>query len=155
VDGHERPEPYATWGERFQAWLLDILAIYSVLIVLALLLYLVIGPDDDPNTDDPAGYGALAGIAGFVIMPFYFGILQGGARGQSVGKRTVGIAVRRVDPVDRLGYRRSFARSFVMLGFWILSPVWLLDYLWPIWDRQRQALHDKVVASIVIRTASE
>ena len=155
VEGHEGPEEdYASWGQRFQAWLLDIFVVYSVLVVLAIVLYLVIGPDDDPSTDDPAAYGALAGLAGFVILPFYYGILQGGSRGQSLGKRTIGIAVRRVDSVDRLGYARAFARAFVTLCFWMLTPVWLVDQLWPIWDRRRQALHDKVVASIVVRTAS-
>jgi uncharacterized RDD family membrane protein YckC len=26
-----------------------------------------------------------------------------------------------------------------------------LDYLWPLWDTKNQALHDKVVGSIVVR----
>jgi uncharacterized RDD family membrane protein YckC len=41
--------------------------------------------------------------------------------------------------------------GFVTLGFWILPFAWLLDHLWPLWDGRRQALHDKVVASVVIR----
>jgi uncharacterized RDD family membrane protein YckC len=160
----EGAEPdYARWGQRFGAWLLDLLIIYGVLIVLALIVYAIVGPDNDPSTDDSAAYGAIAGIAGLVIMPFYFGFLHGRQRGQSVGKRMIGIAVRRAETFDRLGYRRSFARSLVTLAFWIVptaaarvlgyfaGATWLLDYLWPIWDRRRQALHDKVVASVVIR----
>jgi hypothetical protein len=27
----------------------------------------------------------------------------------------------------------------------------VLDYLWPLWDRRNQALHDKVVSSVVIK----
>jgi len=27
----------------------------------------------------------------------------------------------------------------------------ILDYLWPLWDRKKQALHDKVVGSVVVR----
>ncbi len=151
----EAAEPhYAGWGQRLRAWLLDILIVYGVLIVLALVLYAIIGPDNDPSTDDSAAYGAIAGIAGFVIMPFYFGLLQGRQPGQSVGKRKIGIAVRRAETFDRLGYRRSFTRSLVTLAFWLLPPTWLLDYLWSIWDRRRQALHDKVAASVVIRLRS-
>lgn len=176
----EQPYPlqfYAGWGQRLRAWLLDILIVYGVLIVLALVLYAIIGPDNDPSTDDSAAYGAIAGIAGFVIMPFYFGLLQGRQRGQSVGKRKIGIAVRRAETFDRLGYRRSFARSLVTLAFWTLGaaagvlrgvdvlaaarvlgyfggPTLLLDYLWPIWDGRHQALHDKAVASVVIRLHS-
>lgn len=37
----------------------------------------------------------------------------------------------------------------VVFGFFLL-PV-ILDYLWPLWDSKNQALHDKVVGSVVIR----
>jgi uncharacterized RDD family membrane protein YckC len=125
--------------------------ILGVLVVLALGLYVGIGPDDDPTTDDSAGFGALAGLGGFLVIPLYFGLFQGGGRGQSLGKRAIHIAVRRADTLDRLGYPRSFARAFVALAFWLLAPVWILNYLWPLWDQRHQTLNDKVAGSVVIR----
>ena len=28
--------------------------------------------------------------------------------------------------------------------------IWLTDGLWPLWDQRRQALHDKLVGSVVV-----
>jgi uncharacterized RDD family membrane protein YckC len=33
-------------------------------------------------------------------------------------------------------------------SIWLL---WLIDYLFPLWDPRKQTLHDKAVKSIVIR----
>jgi uncharacterized RDD family membrane protein YckC len=29
--------------------------------------------------------------------------------------------------------------------------VWLLDMLFPLWDKQRQTLHDKIAKTVVLR----
>ena len=69
--------------------------------------------------------------------------------------------VRAVGAQDRgaLGYGRAFGRALVEgvlrlinLVFFLLGLVWILDMLFPLWDKQRQTLHDKVVGSVVIRT---
>jgi uncharacterized RDD family membrane protein YckC len=33
----------------------------------------------------------------------------------------------------------------------ILGVVWLLDMLFPLWDKQRQTLHDKIAKTVVLR----
>ena len=58
----EYPEPrYASWGQRAGALLLDGLVIVAPFFLLAFVLLLVIGPDDNSATDDSAAYGALVG----------------------------------------------------------------------------------------------
>jgi len=141
---------YASWGARFRAKLLDALIVVGPLFVLALVILAVVGPDDDPTTDDGAAYGALAGLAAIIAAPFYFAIMHGRPRGQTVGKRAVGIAVRRDGSLEPLGYGRAFGRAFITLVF-LLIYVWILDFLWPLWDKRKQTLHDKVVGSIVVR----
>lgn len=118
--------------------------------VLALVLFAVVGPDNDPSTDDSSAYGALAGLAAIIAAPFYFALMHGRPRGQTIGKRSVGIAVRRRGSLERLGYRRAFGRAFVTLAF-LVTYVWILDVLWPLWDERKQALHDKVAGSVVVR----
>jgi uncharacterized RDD family membrane protein YckC len=29
-----------------------------------------------------------------------------------------------------------------------------VDILWPLWDRQKQTLHDKIAGTVVLRTSS-
>ncbi len=37
------------------------------------------------------------------------------------------------------------------LFFFLLGLIWLLDMLFPLWDKKRQTLHDKVAGSVVLR----
>jgi hypothetical protein len=62
----------------------------------------------------------------------------------------VGIAVRHAGTGGLLGYRLAAARAFVFGVGLSIFPLWVVDCLWPLWDKQRQALHDKV-GSIVVR----
>ena len=74
--------------------------------------------------------------------------------GQTPGKQLVGIRVIRADgtPSD---WGWTFLRELVIkwLLFSILLSelfVWLVDYLWAFWDKDRQALHDKIMKTYVV-----
>jgi uncharacterized RDD family membrane protein YckC len=52
--------------------------------------------------------------------------------------------------------RWIFQCGYTLLGLLPLvgaltSVYWLLDNLWPLWDGKRQALHDKVARTNVVR----
>ena len=82
--------------------------------------------------------------------------------GRSVGKRAMGIRVVHAD-----GAPPSWAYNFIvrtLLIKWLLISlasaftfgiVALINYLWPLWDGKRQALHDKVVGTFVVRAPGE
>ena len=105
----------------------------------------------------------LDGVIGFFTL--YIGwiiwslIVYG--RGQTPGKQLVGIYAARVDdPERRLSWSYMFLREFVLksllfgfLGAATSGIVWVLDYLWALWDGSghRQTLHDKVIQSSVYR----
>ncbi len=76
--------------------------------------------------------------------------------------RVVGARVVRESTNDVLGYGTALARAVVeqvfrLLGilFILLGLVWLLDMLWPLWDKKKQTLHDKVVHTIVLRVTRD
>ncbi len=78
-------------------------------------------------------------------------------RGQTPGKQLLGIRAMK-DNGQPSRWGRTFLREFVAKGiiFGLLaaitaSVVWWLDNLWPLWDRDRQALHDKVAGTVVVR----
>ena len=86
-----------------------------------------------------------------LILPFvYFTFMHGRERGQTYGKRALGIRVVNGEG-GSIGYGRAFGRYGIMFLFGFLFLPILLDYLWPLWDRKNQALHDKVVSSFVVR----
>ena len=107
----------------------------------------------------PDGIAPVA-IVGLVILlasitvgqALYFTILNGNERGQTYGKRALGIRVIDSQEGGPIGYGRSLARwavPFVInLIFGFFS---LIDNLWPLWDARNQALHDKFADSVVVR----
>ena len=144
------PISYASWGQRFGAWLLDIFVVWTLIVALSVALFFAAGgPDDDPATDDGAALGVLAFFPGMIITALYFALMHGGKSGQTLGKKAAGIAVRRQGSLERISYGQAFGRAFIFGLFWLLY-VWILDILWPLWDERKQALHDKVVGSVVV-----
>jgi uncharacterized RDD family membrane protein YckC len=92
---------------------------------------------------------------GLVVGVVYFTLLNGGARGQTLGKMVWNIRVRDAAKGGPLGPAKAAVRYAVPAVLASFIPilgllVWLTDGLWPLWDRRRQALHDKVAASVVV-----
>jgi uncharacterized RDD family membrane protein YckC len=136
----------ASWGSRVAAYLLDSLLLLVPLAALGGIILLA----------DPDDSGLAWVVVGFaypvtLVLPFaYFTYFHGGGRGQTYGKRALGIRV--VDPQGGpIGYGRAFGRYAITFLFAIFALPILLDYLWPLWDAENQALHDKVVGSLVVR----
>jgi uncharacterized RDD family membrane protein YckC len=160
--GSPATAPYATWVVRLGGYLIDAVIFLVVLIVLVLLFR----HSHALNVHLMARKGTRR--RSFSAVPFlitgalwvvYGTVLVGGARGQTFGMMAAG--VRAVGDGERevLGYGRAFVRALVEgvlrlinLVFFLLGLLWVLDMLFPLWDRKRQTLHDKVVGSVVIRT---
>lgn len=140
---------FASWFRRGWALVLDYAIVLSVPVAL-----LSIG--DYTLTEQAITLGLWTIVAGGV----YFTLLHGGARGQTVGKRLLAIQVRRrsrdghVEGVagGPLGYGRALLRWLGVLLFGAFPALLLtvLDYLWPLWDSENQALHDKIAGSVVV-----
>ena len=147
-----RPD-YASWGSRAGAFIIDNLILFIPwAIAIAFLVAAGIREDEGRNADSLWLLGGLIAAAAFIIPFIYFAVLNGNERGQTVGKRAVGIRVRKRDGVTPLGTGRALGRYAItaLIGAF-LGPLILIDYLWPLWDSDNQALHDKVVDSIVVR----
>ena len=132
-----RPEPgagaRAGFGTRLGASLLDglVLGVVAGLLIVAL-----------------QGVGfALAWIGALA----YFVLLEGGARGQTLGKRGVGITVTDAESGEAIGHGRATVRYLTR----ILSALPLfLGYLWMLWDPRRQTWHDKLAGTVVAGAAT-
>ena len=141
---HPSGAVYATWGSRAVAEIID-----SLLFTLVFILFAFAVP-------------RLLALG----LPFvYNGLLDGGPRGQTIGKRVMRIRVVSADTGELIGIERGFLRALLPLAvgvagllgsstFTLALLVNLLDDLWPLWDPQRQALHDKVAGSIVVKVAA-
>lgn len=136
--------PLAPWTTRVGAILLD-----GLLLLVANLILTAAG-------------GRLLGAILSIVFNFaYYGFLNGEQQ-QTAGKRVLNIAVVDERTGGRIGLQRGIVRevipasaSLVALVSLDLVPfagiVVLADGLWPLWDARNQALHDKLVGSLVVR----
>ena len=93
----------------------------------------------------------LAYPIGLLAYGVYYVLLNGGTRGQTVGKMAVGIATRDESGQGAIGYGRALARLAIIVvcyAFCVIPEI--LNYLWPLWDSRRQAWHDKAARSLVV-----
>lgn len=83
------------------------------------------------------------------LWGFYFTFFIGWS-GQTPGKKLLGIRVVRTDgsPVD---YATAFNR---FIGYTISGGVFLIGFLWALFDRNGQTWHDKMARTMVIRNES-
>jgi len=86
-----------------------------------------------------------------IIGIAYYVLLEGGRKGQTVGKMALGIRVYDLRAGGPIGYGRAFIRY---LGRYVSGLVILLGYLWMLWDREKQTWHDKFAGSVVVPTSS-
>ena len=156
----------ASYGQRVGAWALDFVAsilIKFVLIIVALALILRValsGLDSVFDVPDWPIMGLVIAVAvigtGMGYIAWWLFAL---GRGQTPGKQILGIRVIKDDgSPSGWGYTflREFVVKFLLIGF--LTQVtfgiaWLVDYLWPLWDKaeKMQTLHDKMLGTIVVR----
>ena len=163
-------QPLAGWWHRVAARILDGI----ILLVLGLVLGNLFMPgffadylDWSMTQTDPLALppGELAsGLFGFTMLVGVVGLayevvlvtLLGG----TLGKLATGLRVRPREEPGNVGWVPSMLRALVYQGPGIvgnLSPALsflglftLINVLWPLWDKNRQALHDKVVGSVVV-----
>jgi uncharacterized RDD family membrane protein YckC len=122
--------PRASFGRRFVAYLIDVILIGIVGGVLVSIFGTGVG----------YGLDLLVGIA-------YFGYLEGGPKGQTLGKMALGIRVVDFSSGGPIGYGRGVVRY---LGRIISGIVFLLGYLWMLWDKEKQTWHDKIATTVVV-----
>ncbi|MGA8851657.1 MAG: RDD family protein [Aeromicrobium sp.] len=158
------PGQYATWWSRVGASLIDSLIALLILVVpLGVGLFQAFRDADvDPGTGEitggvePAGFILVGvGLLAYLAFDIWNRVFRMGRTGQSIGKKAVGIRVVAISHGGPIGLGAACGRWAVatFAGF-VLGCLALIDVLWPLWDEKKQALHDKVVGSVVLRARS-
>ena len=99
-----------------------------------------------------ATQGTIEGISAVVFF-VYLMLMIGRPSGQTIGN--MGVRTRVVDarnPAYSIPPGRAALRALVLLVLQVTVIGWILDILWPLWDRQNQTLHDKAAGSVVVRS---
>ncbi len=77
-------------------------------------------------------------------------------RGQTPGKQIVGIHAVRAHSGEPLRWGMTFVREFLvkallfgLISLFTFGVIIIIDNLWPLWDQDKQTLHDKVAGTQV------
>ena len=149
---------YALWGTRVAGYAIDMLFVLVVMGVLyAVAGGLMTGVAAVSNGNEAAS-GAASGMCCLLLVLFPAASLAVGLinRTYLVAKRgsSIGQGVMKLKVVDANGQLITMGTAAVRLvAMLVLSMVpfgQLLDLLWPLFDPQRQTLHDKAVNTFVI-----
>jgi uncharacterized RDD family membrane protein YckC len=140
----------AQWWQRVAAFALDavVLAVPNTVIVSLVAGSAVSSGVITSTNIGPRVWEAI-GVAAVVSLG-YFSFLDGGRRGQTVGKMAVGIAVRDSQSGGPIGAGRALLRRFIFFATYFGLILFVINALSPLWDRRRQAWHDKIVHSCVV-----
>lgn len=94
-------------------------------------------------------------IIGYLVHGWAMG-REGENNGQTFGKQALGIKAIREDGQQwtfGTGLFREFVIKYLLVGvvggFVIVGS--LINYLWPLWDDRKQALHDKIIKDYVVK----
>ena len=159
----QQGRPLAEWWKRVVAYIIDFFVVGVPSWILMMVLGIGLGASSDLSVDPSTGEltgggGALFGggfiVAMLVVMALgiaYFVILNGNERGQTVGKMAMKIRVADEVTGGPIGYGRAFVRYIVAAVLWALCYIpGIIDSLFPLWDDNRQTIHDKAAKTLVV-----
>ncbi|MDQ6602460.1 MAG: RDD family protein [Chloroflexota bacterium] len=138
---------YANYFVRFVAVFIDGLIIGIPLLVIAAILGFVGSP--------------VSALLNGIVYFLYEGLLLASWNGQTIGKKVMSVRVVSADGTP-LTTNKTFTRAGVKAILSIASSIKppltsflgiaaLLDYLWPLWDANKQTWHDKAAGTYVVK----
>jgi len=122
--------PRAGFGTRLLALIVDVLVLLIPNIILVVALDQV-----------------LANLLSTLLALAYYTYFEGGPRGQTPGKRVLGIRLIDFTAGGPIGYGRALVRA---IGRWVSGIPLGLGYFWMLWDKEKQCWHDKFANAVVV-----
>jgi uncharacterized RDD family membrane protein YckC len=155
---------YASWGSRAAGYIIDNLLVGAVVVALgfasALLFAGAYHASSSMGSFEPRSFGE--GLSGFgccfyivligvssLLVGLYNRVYLVAKRGCSIGQGAMNLLVVNANG-QFLSQGTALLRLLAQIVIGFVPLLSFLDLLWPLWDVQRQTLHDKAVGSFVI-----
>ena len=159
--GAQTQWPFAGWGSRVAASLIDtLLSLVGGIPYVVGVVLLIAGSPDSSTYETPQGpsaadtdptlmvVGGLLALVGLVLM---IGIqvwnrwIKQGRTGQSVGKKAMSLYLVDQRTGNPIGAGMAFVRDLAHF----LDGIFYIGYLWPLWDPKKQTFADKLLGTVV------
>ncbi|MFH1408134.1 MAG: RDD family protein [Patescibacteria group bacterium] len=149
---------YAGFGVRFLAYWVDFLLVF----LIGMLIQTALGRNPAlvfQNIKSLEEFQQIQNSTSMTLVSFvsllfglaYFLLFYVNYDGATPGKRLLGIKVTR-DDGSKVTYPVAFVRY---LGIFVSACSLGLGYLWVAWDKKKQAWHDKIAKTVVVKTGAK
>ncbi len=136
----KKNQVYASFPKRLAAAIIDGIILAFANIPLTIFLGVLFGIDNNSPVFQPASL--LPMVLGWGYYVYFIG-----SRGQTPGKMAMKIKVVKADGT-KLDYLSAFLRE--VIGKFISGVVFVIGYLWMLWDGKKQTWHDKIAGTLVV-----
>jgi uncharacterized RDD family membrane protein YckC len=145
---------YANYWIRVVAWFSDVVNVVLIFLTPMLLLLFLLPTETFEDQDFVNRSQVIWQIASILLLAYWHG-----RRGGSPLRLRTGAVIVDHESLAVVGIPRALLRSasaliipllFFPFGFGAILLAYLVNYLWPLWDKRNQTLHDKIAKTIVI-----
>lgn len=137
---------YATFGQRFLAYLIDALLMAVVFLPLGFLLGVLVGISgveaDDTTT---AAVSLFINFVSIIVTWLYSAIMESSVWQATIGKKIFGIRVTDMSG-NRIGLGRATVRHF---SKYLSSVICLMGFIMAAFTEKKQGLHDILASTLV------
>ena len=141
ISGYSLSEDYAGHLQRIGAFAIDVAILTAASAVIALAI------EYTGVLSDPAALPLMSAFQ--LLMPwFYYAAMESSPRGATVGKMILGIRV-----ADAEGHTPTFGRAALRAIPKCLPILWP-GYLAAVFTQRRQAFHDLIARTLVLRSST-
>ncbi len=143
---------YASWGRRATAYIIDWILFYIVSLPFSFTAQVMDSAISSSSSNPSQVFLLLWNCCQILIIPAYYVICYT-LWGKTIGKKIVGIQVVRIvnHRPPTIGWAIIRTIAYEVESFLCLLLIGFVGFLYPLWDNQKQALHDKIAGTIVIR----
>jgi uncharacterized RDD family membrane protein YckC len=151
--------PLASYGPRLGGWLIDWLILGVVSAILNAIFnaaniarITVTSTNNTTHVTTVNHFSVLAPILSIAIVLLYAAFLIATPRGATIGMMVAKTRCVGVSDGQQISFGRALGRAAMEYVFAFLILIgWIVDMLWPLWDKKNQTLHDKVAGTVVIK----
>jgi uncharacterized RDD family membrane protein YckC len=141
---------YAGFWIRFVAWIIDaiVLAVPNWIISAFLMGGTALATDVEANP-----FAMMAAMSGSMAITSLLNLLYKSVMESSSWQATIGKRALNLKVTDEQGHRISFGRSLGRtLATFLSSFILLIGYIMAAFSSRKQALHDKIASTLVVKT---
>lgn len=143
---------YATFFKRLGAYFIDGMILSALITILASIgIFSLFGVEFDASKLQDPSY-ALTNNTGYMLITLlistaYYAIFQSSKWQATVGKKLLHIKVTTLNG-ERIGFIRAVGRHLAMT---FLSSILFIGYLMVFFTKKKQALHDMIAKTVVVK----